>query len=86
MSTSDYILLCAIVVLLFVAAVMKIKLGEKKGQPYALGWKIQFFVFPVLLLVVLLLLYFGIGDWVIPGIFIGIIEEFVCHIIRKRAS
>lgn len=84
MSTSDYILLWVVVLLLFISAVLKIKLAEKKGAPYSTPWKIQIFVFPVMLLLVLILLWTGIKNWVLPGIFLGIIEEFVCHFIRKK--
>ena len=86
MSTSDFVLLCIVVVLLFVSAVLKIILAEKKGEPYSLGWKIQVFVFPVMLLLVLILLWAGIKNWVLPGIFLGIIEEFICHLLRKKRT
>ena len=86
MSTMDYILLWVIVILLYASAVMKIKLAEKKQQPYTTFWKVQLFVFPTMMLAVLLLLYFGIRDWVIQGIFLGIIEEFICWCIRKKKS
>lgn len=86
MSTLDYLMLCVIVVLLFVAAVMKIKLAEMKKQPYTTPWKIQIFVFPVLMLVVLILLWTGVRDWVIQCIFLGIIEEFICGVIRKKTA
>lgn len=84
MSTIDYILLWVITILLFLSAGMKIKLGEKKNSPYGLGWKIQLFVFPAVMALVLLCAHLGIHSLVIPGIFFGIIEEFVCWCIRKK--
>lgn len=80
----DYVLLWAITILLFFSAGMKIKLGEKKNSPYGLGWKIQLFVFPVLMALALICACFGVYTLVIPAIFLGIIEEFICWCIRKK--
>lgn len=84
MSAIDYILLWVITILLFFSAGMKIKLGEKKNSPYGLGWKIQLFVFPGLMVVALVCTCFGIYTLVIPAIFLGIFEEFLCWCIRKK--
>lgn len=81
-----WILICVMTILLYCSAVMKIKLGEIKNQPYSTGWKVQLFIFPVMMTVVLGLLYFAVTDLVLPVIFLGIIEEFICWCIRKKQS
>lgn len=84
MSRWDMILLWVITLLLFLSAGMKIQLAKKKNQPYTTGWKIQIFLFPVIMAVVLALLYLTQLDLVIPAIFFGIIQEIICWGIRKK--
>lgn len=81
-----WICLFVMTILLYFSAVMKIKLGEVKNQPYTTGWKVQLFLFPGIMTVALVLLYFSIADLVLPAVFLGIIEEFVCWCIRKKQS
>lgn len=82
----DLTMLYILTVLLFLAAFMKLILAQKKKEQLTVGWKVQRFIFPVLMLVVLILFQTGIKDWVIQGIFIGIIEELICWGIRKRSA
>ncbi len=86
MTNNDILLLLILTVLLFVAAILKIKLDEVKKEPLSTFWKVQRFVFPVLMLSVLVLFYFGIADFVVQGIFLGIGEELVCWFIRKKTT
>lgn len=83
---SDLSLLYIIVVLLFAAAIMKIKLAEVKKEPLAMRWKLQRFIFPIMMLAVTVLFQAGVRDWVIQAVFIGIAEELLCWFIRKKAK
>lgn len=84
MNDSNVILLLILAVLLLVAAILKIKLAEKKQSPYSTFWKIQLFVFPVCILLALGLYFTAMKNWVIFLIFFGIVEEMVCWAIRKK--
>ena len=78
------LLLGLLCVLLILAALLKIKLAEKKGEPYSLGSKLQLFVFPVLMLLAVFLYRLGHKGAVVVLIFVGIIEEAICWMIRKK--
>ncbi len=83
---SDLVLLYILTGLLFLAAVLKLGLAKKKNEDLSALWKVQRFIFPVGMLVVLILFQTGIADWVIPGVFLGVLEEFVFRIIRKKRT
>ena len=79
----DFYLMCVLEVLLLVASVLQILLAEKKKQPRSLGWKVQAFVFPAMLLVGLVLYTRG-RDYIFPLVMLGLVEELVCWGIRRK--
>ena len=79
----DFYLMCVLEVLLLVASVLQILLAEKKKQPRSLGWKLQAFVFPAMLLVGLVLYTRG-RDYIFPLVMLGLVEELVCWGIRRK--
>ena len=79
----DFYLMCVLEVLLLVASVLQILLAEKKKQPRSLGWKVQAFVFPAMLLVGLVLYTQG-KDYIFPLVMLGLVEELVCWGIRQK--
>lgn len=81
---SDSMLLLLLTALLFLAAVLKIQLKKKQGKPYSAGWTVQLFVFPVFCLIAWAAFQMGRESLVIPAIFLGIGEEILCWVIRKR--
>lgn len=83
---NDMVLLYLLTGLLFLAAFMKLALAKKKQETLTRFWLVQRFVFPVMMLVVLILFRLGIRDWLIQGIFLGILEELVFWFIRKKKS
>ncbi len=84
MKTTDIILLGLLVVLAFAAAILRLRLASKQGHPLAFVWKIQGFVFPVLLLVVLILYQTKTVDIVFPAVMLGLVEEIVCIWLRRK--
>ena len=84
MNDGNVLLLIVLCLLLILAAVLKIKLAEKKGEPYSLGSKLQLFVFPVLMLLAIGLYWLDHKGAVVVLIFCGIVEEAVCWAIRKK--
>ena len=83
MDMQDFYLLCVLEVLLVAASVLQILLAEKKQQPRSLGWKLQAFVFPAMLLVGLVLYTQG-RDYVFQLVMLGLVEELVCWGIRRK--
>lgn len=83
---NDLVLLYILTGLLFLAAFMKLGLAAKKQEQVTVFWKVQRFVFPSLMLVVLVLFQLEIRDWVVPGIFLGILEEIIFWFIRKKST
>lgn len=81
---NDLVLLYILTGLLFLAAFMKLGLAAKKQEQVTAFWKVQRFVFPSLMLVVLVLFQLEIRDWVVPVIFLGILEEIIFWFIRKK--
>ena len=79
----DFYLMCVLEILLLVASVLQILLAEKKKQPRSLGWKVQAFVFPAMLLVGLVLYTRG-RDYIFPLVMLGLVEELVCWGIRRK--
>ena len=85
MNDIDVVLLWILVVLAFLAAVMRILLAKKQGRPLAWVWRIQEFIFPVLLLVGLVLYQSGTKDIVFQLVMLGLVEEIVCVFLRRRS-
>lgn len=83
---SDLVLLYILTGLLFLAAFMKLGLAAKKQEQVTVFWKVQRFIFPSLMLVVLVMFQLEIRDWVVPGIFLGILEEIIFWFIRKKSA
>lgn len=84
MNPLEVVLLWILVVLAFMAAILRIRLAAKQGSPQSLGWKIQEFIFPVLLLAAMVLYQTGTADIVFPAVMLGLLEEIVCVILRRR--
>lgn len=80
----DEWLLLLLAALLLLGAFLKIKLREKQGNPLAARWKVQIFLFPCLCLLAGVCLLLGWGDFALPVILLGILEEIVCWAIRRR--
>ena len=83
MDLYDKLLLGALLVLGFLEAVMRIRLAKKQNKPLALGWKIQGFVFPAVIALAILLYFLGI-DVLFPAVLVGLGQELICGLIRKR--
>lgn len=80
---SDVGLLGILTAGLLLTAVLRILLAEKKKQPLGLGWKLQTFVFPVLMGLALVL--WGLGrDHVFSLVVLGLVQELVCWLVRRR--
>lgn len=79
----DRTLLAVIVILLFVSSVLRVRLADKKGRPLSLGWRVQTFVFPVMLLLALALFMAG-TDVVFQLVMLGLLEELVCWAVRRK--
>lgn len=84
MNPFDVVLLWILVVLAFAVAVMRILLAKKQGKPLSLGWRIQEFLFPVLLLAALVLYQTGTADIVFPAVMLGLLEEIICMVLRRK--
>ena len=84
MNDIDVVLLWILVVLAFAAAVLRILLAKKQGRPNSLFWSVQEFIFPVLLLVGLVLYQTGTKDVVFQLVMVGLVEEILCVILRRR--
>lgn len=84
MNPLDVVLLWILVVLAFAAAILRIRLADKQGNPQSMGWKIQEFIFPALLLAAMVLYQTGTADIVFPAVMLGLLEEIVCVILRRR--
>ena len=80
----EKILMAALGVLLVLAAILKLRLEQKKDAHWPLVWKVQVLIFPVLYLIAATLYCLKIVDWILPVIFLGIVEEIVCFTIRSR--
>lgn len=80
----DEWLLLLLAALLLLGAFLKIKLREKQGKPLSTMWKVQIFLFPCLCLLAGVCLLLGWGDFALPVILLGILEEIVCWAIRRR--
>lgn len=79
----DYILLWILEFLLLAASVMQILLERKRGKIMSLGWKFQCFLFPLILLIGLLLFQSG-RDYIFPIVMLGLTEEIICRIIKRK--
>ncbi len=79
----DRTLLAVIVILLFVSSVLRVRLADKKGRPLSFGWRVQTFVFPVMLLLALALFMAG-TDVVFQLVMLGLLEELVCWAVRRK--
>ena len=84
MNDIDVVLLWILVVLAFAAAVLRILLAKKQGRPNNLFWSVQEFIFPVLLLVGLVLYQTGTKDVVFQLVMVGLVEEILRVILRRR--
>ncbi len=80
----DIELLWVLVGLLWCSSVLRIALARKKKQPLALLWRLQAFVFPVVMLAGTVSLQLGKGDYVVTVIMLGLLEEIVCFFLRRR--
>ena len=83
MDMADALMLGAMVVLGFATAVMRIRLGEKQNKPLRTFWKVQSFLFPVIILLALGLFLLGI-DMLFPAVLIALAEELICGYFRRR--
>ena len=84
MDRTDGIILWALAVLAFLAAVLRLRLAKKQGNPLSGFWLVQSFVFPVILLVTAILFQTGAADIVFPAVLIGVAEELILGTIRRR--
>ncbi len=86
MNPSDLTLLWLLTALALAAAILRILLARKKGQPQRLFWAIQELIFPGLLLLSLVLWQAAGTDLVFPAVMLGLLEEIVCIFLRRRQS
>lgn len=81
---NDTVLLALLTGLLFLGAILKIRLRKKQGNPYSAARTVQLFVFPALCLATLIAFLLGQDRLVVPVIFLGIGEEVICWCLQKR--
>ena len=81
---SDTVLLILLTALLFLGAVLIIRLRKKQGKPYTTARMVQLFVFPALCLAALIAYLLGQENLVVPVILLGIAEEILCWCLQKR--
>ena len=81
---SDMVLMWGIAVLLPVTAWMRCSLAAKKGMPLTPGAKLQTWLFPAAYLIAVLLLQFGVADILIPVLLLGVLEELLFSMARRR--
>ncbi len=86
MNLSDLTLLWLLTALAFAAAILRILLARKRGQPQGLFWALQELIFPALLLLSLILWQAAGIDLVFPAVMLGLLEEIVCIFLRRRQS
>ena len=84
MDRTDGIILWALTALAFLAAALRRLLVKKQGKPLPAFWRIQSFVFPVILLVTAVLFQTGAADIVFPAVLIGVAEELILGAVRRR--
>ena len=84
MDRTDSIWLWILTALAFLAAALRLLLAKKQGSPLPRFWRIQSFVFPVILLAAAILFQTGTADLVFPAVLIGIAEELILGAVRKR--
>lgn len=84
MDRADSIWLWILTALAFLAAALRLLLAKKRGSPLPRFWRIQSFVFPVILLAAAILFQTGTADIVFPAVLIGIAEELILGTVRKR--
>ena len=96
MDRTDSIWLWILTALAFLAAALRLLLAKKQGSPLPRllakkqgsplprFWRIQSFVFPVILLAAAILFQTGTADIVFPAVLIGIAEELILGAVRKR--
>ncbi len=80
----DMVLLSLLTALLFLGAALKIRLKEKRGNPYTMARMVQLFIFPALCLAALIAYLLGQENLVVPVILLGIVEEILCWLLQKR--
>ena len=83
MDRTDGIILWALTALAFLAAALRLLLAKKRGSPLPRFWRIQSFVFPVILLAAAILFQTGTADIVFPAVLIGIAEERILGAVRR---
>lgn len=83
---SDVVLMLLLEVLLLTAAVLKLALWKKQGKQVSRWTKLQVFLFPGAFLLAMLCFLMGKGDWCVPVILLGILEEILCWSIRKKGD
>ena len=86
MDRADSIWLWILTALAFLAAALRLLLAKKQGSPLVGFWRIQSFVFPVILLAAAILFQTGTADIVFPAVLIGIAEELILGAVRKRKA
>ena len=83
MDRTDLILLAALAGMALLSAALRIGLARRQGKPLSAFWTAQSFVFPALLLLSLLLLGTG-RDLVLPAVAVGLLQEIVFSVLRRR--
>lgn len=86
LNMEDYILVWIITLLSFAAASLRVLLAKKQGRPNTLFWTVQGFVFPILMLLGLVLYGTGTKDILFPAVMLGLLEEIVFGIFRRRTQ
>lgn len=84
MNTFDIMLLWLLAALGLVNAFLRIALSKKQGVPLSRFWTCELFLFPLLIAISLVLYQTGTADVVFPLVMLGLLEEIVCIILRRR--
>lgn len=83
MGNNDILLMWLLEAMLIFAAVLQLLLERRKGNPLSLFWVLQAFFFPILLLVALLLFMTG-RDYVFQLVTVGLVQEIIFRILRRK--
>ena len=84
MENNDILLMWLLEAMLIVAAVLQLLLEKRKGNPLTPFWILQAFFFPVLLLMALVLFMTG-RDYVFQIVMVGLVQEILFRILRRKA-
>ena len=84
--TFEWVLLGILVVLGLLASVLRPILAKRQSRPMGVGWVIQGFLFPWLMIAAAIAFLAGGPDLIFPAVILGLLQELIFGFFRKRKS